>query len=174
MAEKAGTVSSAARSLRPAVRAPRLGSSEARTYKPLEGRTSRGFLVCEPPRLAGQSSAYVSSAASDTLHEFATPERNDALLVSSSVLTRSCHSAEPPRSLSPRCSHPTAAPHSLGAYPARDETSRAALGQRAPELTLRPRSIRIPRPMTLDDRLAGLAVLLVVLGCVAYTAWSLV
>lgn len=159
-----------------AEKAPRALASSGDTLSgwPLEGRTSRGLCVLATPRLAGQSSAYVSSAASDTLHEFATPERNDALLVSSSVLTRSCHSAEPPRSLSPRCSHPTAAPHSLGAYPARDETSRAALGQRAPELTLRPRSIRIPRqPFSEFESGCVLAMFLILAACAGYSLWSL-
>lgn len=150
MAEKAGTVSSAARSLRAAVRAPRLGSSEARTYKPLEGRTSRGFLVCEPPRLERTYSA--STGASATI----------------AVATH--------HTLSPRCSEVAAALPSLSAHPARTETVRVDLGQRAPEpeRDLRRRSIRTPRPMTLDDRLAGLVVLLVVLGSIAFTAWSLV
>ena len=54
------------------------------------------------------------------------------------------------------------------------ETCDAALGATAESKRSAGSSIRIPRRMTLDDRLAGLAVLAAVLGSIGFTIYSIV
>ena|SRR6185312_2061576 len=120
-----------------------------------EGRTSGALCFSATPRLSRALSHDISGGATIA------------------VATRVPLSPRPRGSSAVPASRPTD-------VAAREETYRAALGQRAPDpyasgMGIRRRHLpRAIKPMTLDDQLAGLAVLAAVLGSIGFTIYSIV
>ena len=147
-----------------------------------KARTMHGNRAERAPHVLSQSgplSGVAPEGSTSGAFLFATPRPTPASCACHNA--SAIHAVATRVTLSPRPRGSSAVPASPPTdVAAREETYRAALGQRAPDpyasgVGIRRRHLpRAIKPMTLDDQLAGLAVLAAVLGSIGFTIYSIV